>query len=1072
MSQTIEDEALNVLEENDLVILGLPGVGKSASAKAIAAKYIIKNNPSVVVSINRTIQKFEHHVEIIEVNDDPVPVSVISVPFKSINSSELLAMIVESMGKLVKILERMLQFEGQANTTLDKMNLANKIKDLILDILHQTPNEISDILEVGKILSEAIQYVTTALRITSLVLKHHQEYKLDELERQKMLIVVDDLEDLRPNWNILSGINYSFRYLFVIRIEEPQQYITLNKDRTFASHFLEDVGISSVVKERRVLPPPSFEVFSNIMIAHDVNAEFISDLWKYTGGFPATALMMWTAAGKKALGRVIIKLTNVLLTNNELRSTELPWKDDNIQTRINYTYYAAQVVYEELKLKNYAYVALCVQPIGVSVDELLIFCGSLFNQIYTCNNKNAKEVYEKIFNGRVCYPKILKVQLIESPCTGNERCKFSLETAVKEGIVEKFPETWDHSSVIEDQIVTEPAPTIFREHDGRVVYRFSHLFGHIPILLRQLEKTDADLHLELQNARKILLKVSEEETSFQKKVDFRIVFAAYEHLIQLEDDLNDVEITAINFFEVIFSKFPDLGYEVRNTAWKLVDIARADHVTLARLLHSYAQFAKQISHRYPAFSYEFTQKLLHEINEIDSDNKLVLFYLACSLPYIAIVLHFKSNLNTEQLLNRSKVLVEKICELEDDPVCLYAKSVVYPYLSDYFHAKGDRENFNQLINEAENAFSSLSNLHSTDRSVLDWLSGPFAGPEFTLMSREAHLNSIMGTFAYYDNNLGEAARKHQLATEMYKKLRSYDGHISSLDAKLVDDLFLATNDEPFRKCLEEISEVDRDIIDWSVEQNVLFLNVVPANISLLSFHAVLARHGLHFIYDQKYENENKALDPISVGKSNCVVYALQKMIKGYSNKKDFVAYALQYLLTQDYPPLLEDVRNMTLGLFRLLDSSQDRITISIDDDAREFNAPSLRKALTDKLENKLEKFKGDDFQIFCNIYHDDTKYDLLMKSLCSIISFMATRKIDAINLLVTLCLVNDNLEECLLLLLKTAHQSKIPLLRQIFKETAEKLGNYMKARSNEETETSAKELGKAYLKLWYYNRLM
>lgn len=87
-------------------------------------------------------------------------------------------------------------------------------------------------------------------------------------------------------------------------------------------------------------------------------------------------------------------------------------------------------------------------------------------------------------------------------------------------------------------------------------------------------------------------------------------------------------------------------------------------------------------------------------------------------------------------------------------------------------------------------------------------------------------------------------------------------------------------------------------------------------------------------------------------------------------------------------------------------------------------------------------------------------------------SFLTTRKIDATSLLVTLCLVNDNLEECLLLLLRTAYQSKIPLLTLVFKEIAENLRNYMKVRSHEEKEASAKELVKAYLKLWYYTKNM
>jgi hypothetical protein len=75
-----------------------------------------------------------------------------------------------------------------------------------------------------------------------------------------MLIVIDDLEDLRPNWNILSRkSNYEFHYLFVIRIENQQGYLQL-QDRTLATRYLEDMGIASKMNNRLVLPPPSLSL--------------------------------------------------------------------------------------------------------------------------------------------------------------------------------------------------------------------------------------------------------------------------------------------------------------------------------------------------------------------------------------------------------------------------------------------------------------------------------------------------------------------------------------------------------------------------------------------------------------------------------------------------------------------------------------------------------------------------------------------------------------------------------------------------------------------------------------------
>jgi hypothetical protein len=155
------------------------------------------------------------------------------------------------------------------------------------------------------------------------------------------------------------------------------------------------------------------------MTAHSINDEFASYLWKYTGGFPATALMMWFTGGKERLIHLIERVKDVLIIKNKITTTELPWKHDDLETRLSYTYYASSVVFQELRSKNYAYVALCIQPAGVSADELVMFCGCNFHRIYTCNNQNVKDVYDKVFNGMACYLEPFEIQILNVPCFGN-----------------------------------------------------------------------------------------------------------------------------------------------------------------------------------------------------------------------------------------------------------------------------------------------------------------------------------------------------------------------------------------------------------------------------------------------------------------------------------------------------------------------------------------------------------------------------------------------------------------------------------------------------------------------------
>lgn len=75
-----ESDVTSWLEKENVSILGFPGVGKSATAKAIAAKYIRQHHndsPSVIMSISPT-KKPDHRIEI--VNDDRVsiPVPIVS----------------------------------------------------------------------------------------------------------------------------------------------------------------------------------------------------------------------------------------------------------------------------------------------------------------------------------------------------------------------------------------------------------------------------------------------------------------------------------------------------------------------------------------------------------------------------------------------------------------------------------------------------------------------------------------------------------------------------------------------------------------------------------------------------------------------------------------------------------------------------------------------------------------------------------------------------------------------------------------------------------------------------------
>jgi len=56
VSDTFEDEVLNVLEEDNLVMIGLPGVGKSSSARTVIVPMITLSMRVAQVNNSRRIE--------------------------------------------------------------------------------------------------------------------------------------------------------------------------------------------------------------------------------------------------------------------------------------------------------------------------------------------------------------------------------------------------------------------------------------------------------------------------------------------------------------------------------------------------------------------------------------------------------------------------------------------------------------------------------------------------------------------------------------------------------------------------------------------------------------------------------------------------------------------------------------------------------------------------------------------------------------------------------------------------------------------------------------------------------
>ena len=410
-------------------------------------------------------------------------------------------------------------------------------------------------------------------------------------------------------------------------------------NRLYVDQYLRDFLPSKIreeIKEAKILSPPSLNVFKAIMKAHEVDQRRVHDLWQYSGGIPAVALMIYETSSNpdEILENARIRLLNKCLP--------LSWTVGEPERRLDYGIFATETIYEELKKKNYAYVALLCQPAGVAADELALFCGCIYGIVHTCNNKNVRMVYDQLHNENCC-PEQQTIQFIGGPCNGNEPCSYKLDKS----IVDSYTEKWnrrtvrnkDESIVIDEETV----PTIVTENGRRVVYKFNTLFRHIPMLLNEVEKKNTDIHNELQEARKTLLKIMEQELKYMgRQVSTRIIYSAYDH-IRTIDDLSQVKKAPFIFIEVITATLPILAKNAfidENIRMKLENSAIKDEVYMAQFMMSACELAYTFNSSDKSFAdslVDYSWNRFNSVNATNSTNRLFLLMYAYSLTRIAYV---------------------------------------------------------------------------------------------------------------------------------------------------------------------------------------------------------------------------------------------------------------------------------------------------------------------------------------------------------------------------------------------------------------------------------------------------
>jgi hypothetical protein len=840
VSDKFEEQIYNDLQKDNHIIVGFPGVGKSTLAKSVVGYGIKNKQPTVYLKIDRTINDFQNSFEIISLDNVKIAIPIISIPLGSINQENVLKSITSSIRNLQKNIEhisKLIEKTDSVNTQHDRLQ---DLYTLVKPLFSTVPKELESITEYAKLFSSSLPYISTALSICEGILKIKQKREIGKIIESDLLLIVDDLEDLSPNWLILQTLlSYPFKFLFVLRVENPTDYLNLSTDKLYVTKYLEKIGIPFDVPKKTILPLPSLEIFQQIMRSNNISEELIPHLWESSGGIPATGLMISSIVNTNNENELFEKLN--ALHNDKFQNES--WKTDDVERRISFTLYSVKVIFDELKKRNYGYVSLIVQPYGVTQEELLLFGGTIFREVRTDLNENISAVlcfFDKYFERQKTPIKIEHKPFHD----------FSYSYNLDSDLTSISNEPWFTPVVSNNQIINKPLPSISGIEGSCISYSFNALFQHISLLALQLEKIDIDFHNELEIARKIMLNIINEERQLSKIASGRILFSAQRYLESL-DNFTDVENSGVSFFAaIIHSSFYIMNHSehLGKIISELMDVNWNDHRNLVKLLASLARFLRNDPNS-KYYLVPVIDRIIHHV-KIPED-RLSCIFLAQALASLE---EYGSDefLSISYLNISSEKIVEKINSV-DDLISIFAKTFIPLESAESFFAMHDYQRAEQKFLECELNLTKLDIILKNNPDSFNCIEALVLNPELELLSARARLNGVTGTVYFYLDRLDESLIKHNESFENYVQIKSPEGYVDVHEFMCISKFIKSTNDQDTKISLEELSLNDADLFD-EIKKLVLILKIPPSKISDIHVKSTMARLLLENLYGKNITN--------------------------------------------------------------------------------------------------------------------------------------------------------------------------------------------------------------------------
>jgi len=511
----LEDEYKKILYgKGGLLIVGLPGVGKSTLALRIASDHIYersgerRNKLALIVGIGSPSGEVEVSIARLRVRDEERRVPIIRLPAHGVmKEDDLRNYLAKALNK--STLRKLAEKAGVTKKAKVDPDTFEVIKSFLEELGVKTEKFLD---EASKLVPLGWLIATSAILLKYMVEKREKK----RIKKADMLVVVDDVEDSTNLAGLISKIcrDYNAKVLLVRRVSSEEEYIEYIEGENRAVQWLKDKGLvrdvaggaEPIVGVAKLLPPPSKYMLVKIVKANtgiELRDKEAEKIYKLSGGIPALATML---AEMVREGRLDLEK----LSEEAERGVKSVWSPEHgkIKENLAYYMYTTKKLYETLKEEDLNFPALiAAHSEGLSCDELALFgilsVGIEPDEVFEGEELETVKFYmPRDFKDRGWLTHMRAKRKRRPTKAVRKELAGRISYGASERIAIRVTEKWPKEEWMPEKHTLESVDSW-----GRVIYRLRDELSFIPPIILKIAEKDEGLRKELMLVFKTLITV-------------------------------------------------------------------------------------------------------------------------------------------------------------------------------------------------------------------------------------------------------------------------------------------------------------------------------------------------------------------------------------------------------------------------------------------------------------------------------------------------------------------------------------------------------------------------------------